>query len=207
MESDYLYKVVLIGEWGVGKTNILTRYTRGEFLLGSPGTIGVQFSSKTIEIEEKRVKVQVWDMAGQDKYRAITSSYYRGAHGALLVYDITRMDTFRRLDFWIKELKEYVNEDCVIILIGNKSDLVHLAEVKQQDGLNYSALHNLAFFETSALDSTNIQPAFNSLIQKIHSQKPQTSFPDSSPISTFGKQISLKITEKTEAEKKKKTCC
>jgi Ras-related protein Rab-11A len=206
METDYLYKIVLVGDWGVGKTNILSRYTWGEFMLGSPGTIGVQFSTKTIVIKDTPVKIQVWDTAGQDKYRAVTSAYYRGAHGAMIVYDITRLDTFKRLDIWLKELKDYVRDDCVVILIGNKADLAHLVEVKKEDGLAYSKTHNLAFFETSALTSSNIQEAFDQLIQQIHSLKSKTVHPDSESFaaSVSGKKISLN--EPTEPNKKKNCC-
>ena len=207
MESNYLYKVVLIGDWSVGKTNILSRYTRGEFLLGSPATIGVQFSTKCLDIDGCNVRVQIWDTAGQDRYRTITSSYYRGAKGALLVYDITRPETFYRLDVWIKELKEYVKESCVIILIGNKCDLRHMAEVKQEDALNYAKLHNMAFYETSALDATNIDVVFDNLVKQIHSSQPKMEYGEEEHHTGLvaGGRLSLESSEGSHP--KKKTCC
>jgi len=204
MDSKYLYKIVLIGDWGVGKTNILSQYTRGEFILGSTGTIGVQFSSKTLTINNEIVKVQVWDTAGQDKYRAITSNYYRGAHGALLVYDITRLDTFKRLDAWLKELKEYVKHECVIVLVGNKSDLTELAEVKTEDAIAYAKSLGIAFFETSALSASNISQTFDVAIQKIHLKNgTQVSLQETFNSSHLGR----KMTEEKKEVVKKRNCC
>ena len=202
-----MYKIVLVGDWGVGKTNILSRYTRGEFILGSPGTVGVQFSTKSLVIDGANIKVQVWDTAGQDKFRAITSAYYRGAHGALLIYDITRQETFKRLDSWIKELKEYMKESCSIILIGNKCDLEHLSEVKQEDAINYAKMHDFAFFVTSALNSTNIQDAFDSLITQIHANNSKSVRTEQETLTTSisGKRISLN--EPIQETSHKKSCC
>lgn len=204
MESSYLYKIVLIGDWGVGKTNILSQYTRGQFVLGSAGTIGVQFSSKTLTLEDTVVKVQVWDTAGQDKYRAITSNYYRGAHGALLVYDITRIDTFKRLDVWLKELREFVKNDCVVVLVGNKSDLVDMAEVKTELAVDYAKNLGIAFFETSALNASNIEQAFDAAIKKIHTQ-------GSIVLPKIEPNVSLvgtgKVLEEKKCTEKKKNCC
>ena len=207
MESNYLYKIVLVGDWGVGKTNILSRYTRGEFISGSLATIGVQFSTKCVNIEGCNVRVQIWDTAGQDKYRTVTSAYYRGAYGALLVYDITRLETFHRLDLWTKELKQYVKEDCVITLIGNKSDLHHMAQVKQEDALKYSKLHNMAFYETSALDATNIDIVFDSMVKEIHSLQPKMVFEEEElhTNSIIGNRLSLR--SNNDLPPKKKTCC
>ena len=204
MESSYLYKIVLIGDWGVGKTNILSQYTRGQFVLGSAGTIGVQFSSKTLTLEDTVVKVQVWDTAGQDKYRAITSNYYRGAHGALLVYDITRIDTFKRLDIWLKELREFVKSDCVMVLVGNKSDLSDMAEVKTELAVDYAKNLGIAFFETSALNASNIEQAFDAAIKKIHSQG-SINLPKLEPtVSVVG---AGKVLEEKKCTEKKKNCC
>lgn len=204
MDCKYLYKIVLIGDWGVGKTNILSQYTRGEFILGSTGTIGVQFSSKTLTINNEVVKVQVWDTAGQDKYRAITSNYYRGAHGALLVYDITRLDTFKRLDVWLKELREYVKHECVIVLVGNKSDLTELAEVKTEEALAYAKSLGIAFFETSALSASNIEQAFDEAIQKIHLKNGTE---ESIQVTFNSSHMGRKILDEQKTETKKKTCC
>merc|ERR1712072_773134 len=124
-EYDYLFKVVLIGESGVGKSNLLTRFTRDEFKKDSKSTIGVEFATQTIQVDKKTIKAQIWDTAGQERYRAITSAYYRGAVGALLVYDITKMSTFENVkETWLAELRQNAESSIIIMLVGNKKDLV-----------------------------------------------------------------------------------
>ena len=126
-EYDYLFKVVLIGDSGVGKSNLLSRFTRNEFSLDSKSTIGVEFATKSIQAEGKTIKAQIWDTAGQERYRAITSAYYRGAVGALLVYDLTKHGTFENVDRWLRELRDHAEANIVVMLVGNKSDLPHAA--------------------------------------------------------------------------------
>lgn len=128
-EYDYLFKIVLIGDFGVEKSNILSRFTRNEFCLGFKSTIGVEFATRTQQVEGKTNKAQIWDTAGQERYRAITSAYYRGAVGALLVYDITKRRTFENVQRWIQELRDHADSNIVIMLAGNKSDLNHLRGV------------------------------------------------------------------------------
>merc|ERR1719158_1486425 len=133
-EYDYLFKVVLIGDSGVGKSNLLTRFTRDEFKSDSKSTIGVEFATQTIQVDKKNIKAQIWDTAGQERYRAITSAYYRGAVGALLVYDITREVSFEDVkSIWLQELRTHADEKIVIMLVGNKSDLRHLRHVTTEE--------------------------------------------------------------------------
>lgn len=167
-EYDYLFKVVLIGDSGVGKSNLLSRFTKNEFNLESKTTIGVEFATKSIEWGNKIIKAQIWDTAGQERYRAITSAYYRGAVAALLVYDTTKLHTFQNIEKWLQELKDYADDNIVIMLVGNKTDLKHLREVKVDDAQKYAEEHDLAFIETSALDSTNVVDAFEQIIQIYH---------------------------------------
>ena len=127
---DFLFKLVLIGDSGVGKTNLLSRFSNNEFTLESRPTIGVEFATKTITVADKKIKTQIWDTAGQERFRAITHAYYKGATGALVVYDVTKSATFESVDKWLKELRENAEEDIVIILIGNKSDLKDQRTVK-----------------------------------------------------------------------------
>ncbi len=123
-QYDMLFKIVLVGDSGVGKTNLLTRFSKNEFSLESKTTIGVEFATKTITTEQGHViKAQIWDTAGQDRYRAIASSYYKGAAGALVVYDITKPNSFQNVEKWLKELRDHGAEDMILMLIGNKSDL------------------------------------------------------------------------------------
>lgn len=165
---DYLFKIVLIGDSGVGKSNLLSRYTKNEFHLGSKATIGVELAQKTIEVEEKNIRAQIWDTAGQERYRAITSAYYRGAMGAILVYDIAKVTSFQNLDKWITELKEHAEPDLSVIIIGNKSDLKHLRMVETKRGNQYAIDQDMLFMETSALDSTNVNEAFEELVKHVY---------------------------------------
>jgi len=154
----------LIGDSGVGKSNLLSRFTRNEFNLESKTTIGVEFATRSIIAENKLIKAQIWDTAGQERYRAITSAYYRGAVGALLIYDISKHLSFENVEKWLKELKDHAEPHIVIMLVGNKSDLRHLRAVKTEDAAAFAERNGLAFLETSALDSSNVEVAFQRII-------------------------------------------
>lgn len=167
-DYDFLYKVVLIGDSGVGKSNLLSRFTRNEFNLESKTTIGVEFATKSISVENKVVKAQIWDTAGQERYRAITSAYYRGAVGALLVYDICKKSSFENVDRWLNELRDHADSQIVVMLVGNKTDLKHLRAVQTEDAAFYAQRHNLAFIETSALDNSNVEQAFTKILTEIY---------------------------------------
>ncbi|XP_059922123.1 RAB11a, member RAS oncogene family, like [Gadus macrocephalus] len=181
-EYDYLFKVVLIGDSGVGKSNLLSRFTRNEFNLESKSTIGVEFATRSLQVEGKTVKAQIWDTAGQERYRAITSAYYRGAVGALLVYDIAKHLTYENTERWLKELRDHADNNIVIMLVGNKSDLRHLRAVPTDEAKAFSEKHGLSFLETSALDSSNVELAFQTILTAIYnmmSQRQITGRPDS----------------------------
>ena len=165
---DYLFKTVLIGDSGVGKSNLLSRFTRNEFYLESKSTIGVEFATRSIEVEGKTIKAQIWDTAGQERYRAITSAYYRGAVGALLVYDITKQVTFEHVETWLKELRDHADSNIVIMLVGNKSDLQHLRAVQVDAAKEYCEREKLSFIETSALEATNVETAFQQILTQIY---------------------------------------
>jgi len=169
-EYDFLYKVVLIGDSGVGKSNLLSRFTRNEFNLETKSTIGVEFATRSIQADGKTIKAQIWDTAGQERYRAITSAYYRGAVGALLVYDIAKNVTFKNVERWLAELRENAAGNIVIMLVGNKSDLRHLREVPTESAKEFSEKNNLLFIETSALDSSNVEQAFQNILTQIYHQ-------------------------------------
>ncbi|ERN20073.1 hypothetical protein AMTRI_Chr11g101370 [Amborella trichopoda] len=167
-EYDYLFKIVLIGDSGVGKSNLLSRFTRNEFCLESKSTIGVEFATRTLLVEGKTVKAQIWDTAGQERYRAITSAYYRGALGALLVYDVTKPQTFENASRWLKELRDHADSNIVVMLVGNKTDLRHLRGVATEDAQGFAEREGLSFLETSALESTNVERAFQSILGEIY---------------------------------------
>lgn len=166
-DPDYLLKIVLIGDSGVGKTNLLSRFTRDQFNPDSKSTIGVEFATKTMEVEGKTVKAQIWDTAGQERYRAITSAYYRGAIGALLLYDVTSSLTFQSLNRWLQELRENADSNIVVMLVGNKCDLAESRAVSTEEGTGMAKQENLLFIETSALNATNVQESFSQLITEI----------------------------------------
>ncbi|KAK4052193.1 Rab GTPase ypt31 [Microbotryomycetes sp. JL201] len=181
---DYLFKVVLIGDSGVGKSlfcigppstlllralaSVLSRFTRNEFNLESKSTIGVEFATRSISVDGKTIKAQIWDTAGQERYRAITSAYYRGAVGALLVYDIAKHATYVNVLRWLKELRDHADSNIVIMLVGNKSDLRHLRAVPTEEAKLFSQENGLSFIETSALDASNVENAFQTILTEIY---------------------------------------
>ncbi|CAK8530123.1 unnamed protein product [Lathyrus sativus] len=208
-EYDYLFKVVLIGDSGVGKSNLLSRFTRNEFCLESKSTIGVEFATRTLQVEGRTVKSQIWDTAGQERYRAITSAYYRGALGALLVYDVTKPTTFDNVTRWLKELRDHADANIVIMLIGNKTDLKHLRAVNTEDAQSYAEREGLSFIETSALEATNVEKAFQTILGEIYriiSKKSLSSSNDSAGGSNIkeGKTITIEGSENAGTNK---PCC
>ncbi|KAK3034158.1 hypothetical protein RJ639_034654, partial [Escallonia herrerae] len=167
--EEYLFKIVIIGDSAVGKSNLLSRYARNEFNLHSKATIGVEFQTRSIEIDGKEVKAQIWDTAGQERFRAVTSAYYRGAVGALIVYDITRRTTFESVKRWLEELNTHSDTTVAKILVGNKCDLENIRDISVEEGKNLAEVEGLFFMETSALDSTNVKKAFEIVIREIYS--------------------------------------
>jgi len=158
---------------GVGKSCLLLQFTDKRFQPVHDLTIGVEFGARMITLEESpetQVKLQIWDTAGQESFRSITRSYYRGAAGALLVYDITRRDTFQHLGRWLEEAKQHAHENMVILLIGNKNDLEHRRAVTTAEGQEFADQHGLLFLETSAKTAYNVESAFLKTADSIHSK-------------------------------------
>uniref|UniRef100_A0A1J3DPG8 Ras-related protein RABA4b n=1 Tax=Noccaea caerulescens TaxID=107243 RepID=A0A1J3DPG8_NOCCA len=207
---DYVFKVVLIGDSAVGKSQLLARFARDEFSMDSKATIGVEFQTRTLVIEEKSVKAQIWDTAGQERYRAVTSAYYRGAVGAMLVYDITKRETFDHIPRWLEELRAHADKNRVIILIGNKSDLEDQRAVPTEDAKEFAEKEGLFFLETSALNATNVENSFNTLMTQIFNtvnKKNLASEGDSNnPASLAGKKIVIPGPGQ-ELPAKTSTCC
>ncbi|WVZ17593.1 hypothetical protein V8G54_010575 [Vigna mungo] len=166
---DYVFKVVVIGDSAVGKTQILSRFAKNEFCLDSKSTIGVEFQTKTVTINAKLIKAQIWDTAGQERYRAVTSAYYRGALGAMLVYDITKRQSFDHVARWLEELRAHADSSIVIMLVGNKADLVEQRMVPTEDAVEFAEDQGLFFSETSALSGDNVESAFLKLLEEINS--------------------------------------
>lgn len=166
--EDYLFKIVLIGDSAVGKSNLLARFARDEFYPNSKSTIGVEFQTQKLNIDGKEIKAQIWDTAGQERFRAVTSAYYRGAVGALLVYDISRRQTFDSVGRWLNELHTYSDMNVITVLVGNKSDLKDAREVSAAEGKTLAESQGLFFMETSALDSSNVAAAFRTVVKEIY---------------------------------------
>lgn len=201
-DPDLLLKIVLIGESGVGKTNLLSRFSRDQFNPNSKSTIGVEFATKTFKVEDKNVKVQIWDTAGQERYRAITSAYYRGAVGAMLLYDITSSLTFSSLERWLKELRENSDPNIIVMLVGNKSDLTELRSISKEDGMNFAKGQNLLFIETSAKTSENVNKSFSTLIFHIVHRYANTGFEE-----TDKKDAAFPFSGISVIGEKAKSCC
>jgi len=210
---DFLYKVVVTGDSGVGKTNIITRFTSNEFHLESKATIGVEFGHAEISLADNaKIKVQIWDTAGQERFRAITRGYYRGAVGALIVYDITKAATFKNVEKWLQELHEHADADIIIMLVGNKTDLKQNREVSSEEAKRFAQKSNLLYIETSALDGENIKDSFHQTISEIYNKrKPKEqkgSDEDPSKMSSApAKGFVLKQQDETQKEAKKRGGC
>ena len=166
-EYEMMAKVILIGDSSVGKTNIMSKYLKNQFNENSKATVGVEFGSKLFNINGHNIKVQIWDTAGQEKYKAITGAYYKGSKGAFVVYDITRKETFDSVDKWINDLKMSGDPKLIIIIIGNKCDLEEKREILKEQGEEKANSFGCAFLETSALSGDNIEKGFEMMINDI----------------------------------------
>ncbi|KAG6498610.1 ras-related protein RABA5a-like [Zingiber officinale] len=196
--EDYLFKIVMIGDSAVGKSNLLARFARNEFYSNSKSTIGVEFQTQKMLIDEKEIKAQIWDTAGQERFKAVTSAYYRGAVGALLVYDISRRRTFENIGRWLNELHTHSDMNVVVILVGNKTDLKDAREVDTAEGKAIAEAEGLFFIETSALDSSNVTAAFETVVKEIYhilSRKVFQSLAQKREVSSLGSGKSVVLQE------------
>ncbi len=169
-EYDYLFKVLLIGDSGVGKSCLLLRFADDTYTESHISTIGVDFKIKTVELDNKVIKLQIWDTAGQERFRTITSSYYRGAHGIVVVYDVSNQDTFVNVKQWLHEIDRYAGDNVKILLVGNKNDLDSKREITYEQGKEYATSIGVEFIETSAKKSCNVDKAFFTMCSQIKTQ-------------------------------------
>ena len=168
VKEDYKFKIVIIGDSGVGKTNLIKRFITNTFSDNSKATVGVEFISKSYKINKKVFKIELWDTAGQERYKSITAVYYKGAKGALVVYDTTCKKTFENIDKWLAEIKDKTSDDIKLMLIGNKIDLKEFREVTNEEAMEKAQILGIPIMETSALDATNVKEAFNDLLKEIY---------------------------------------
>ena len=168
IREDYLFKIIVLGDCAVGKSNILSKYNKNIFNKSSKSTVGAELLTKVFKYEDKIIKVTIWDTAGQERFSSMITTYYKGAKGALLVYDITRRNTFNHIDNWLKELVAVNSNKMKITLIGNKNDLSLLRQVSKEEGKAKADKYGIKFYETSALDSSNIKNAIEDMIQDIY---------------------------------------
>ncbi|CAJ1397470.1 unnamed protein product [Effrenium voratum] len=181
-EDDYdcLCKVVLVGDVSVGKTHLLSRYMKDDLPKAPAATIGVEFATKTMKLSSGvNVKTQIWDTAGQERYRAITRAHYRRAAGAVLVYDVTRQETFRSCSLWVTEVREGAQPNAIIMLVGNKIDLVEQdpssRQVYHDVAAEFARQNGLMFMEASAVSGANVKRAFEDLLQEVYAKAPKES--------------------------------
>lgn len=169
VEYDFLFKIVLVGDSGVGKSSLISRFTTNEFSLESKPTIGVEFASRNIVTADgKVVKAQIWDTMGQDVYFSIATVYYRAALGGIIAYDVTNRASFDNIKRWLKQLRDHADPNIVIMLVGNKKDLRQQRQVSTDEAKEFCKQHRLFFIETSALADTNVKTAFETIVRQIH---------------------------------------
>jgi len=199
-EYDYVFKLVLIGDSGVGKSCLLLRFADDTYTESHISTIGVDFKIRTIQLDGKTIKLQIWDTAGQERFRTITSSYYRGAHGIIVVYDTTDSETFEHVKTWLHEIDRYASENVNKLLVGNKSDLTSKRQVETETAKEFADSVNIPFLETSAKNATNVEDAFLTMAGEIKKRMA------SAPSMSEGNKSKITVSGKTESVKSS-SCC
>ena len=203
---DYFMKIVLVGDSGVGKTNLVKRFIDGQVPENLTNTIAVDFFSKDLMIKNHSVKVQFWDTAGQEKYRAIANAYYKNAQGAIIVYEITNRETFENVSKWLQELNEFGEKGITVLLIGNKIDLKENRQVSFEEGQKIADAKGALFFETSAKtnEENSVTKAFDKLISDMLSKIDMEEKSQNSEILTLSQQENPKFGKNKSS---KNNCC
>lgn len=170
LSYDYLYKCLLIGDSGVGKSSIVLRFADDTYVDSYISTIGVDFKIKTITLNDKVIKLQIWDTAGQERFRTITTSYYRGAHIIFICYDITDINSYNNLHVWLNEIKKYATENTKLVICGTKLDLANKRVVTYNDAKQFCDNINIDYFESSSKNNLNISEIFTNSVTDIISK-------------------------------------
>ena len=204
-KEDYKVKLIIVGDSGVGKTNLISRFASDKFQSNSKATIGVEFIYKTLKINKEIFKVEIWDTAGQERYKSITSAYYKGAKGAIIVYDITSETSFNNIENWINEVKSKASNNIQIMIIGNKTDLYKERKISVEKGIEKAKTLNFHLFEASALDKTNVKEAFNYLLKEMYLDVKNISRNNSN--NNYGGNFGINGVVINTSTKQKKNCC
>ena len=210
VKEEYKFKVVVVGDSGVGKTNLIKRFINDTFNKDSKATVGVEFLSKTYLINQEVFKIEIWDTAGQERYKSITAAYYKGAKGAMIVYDVTNQSSFDNVDKWANEIKEKAARNINLMIVGNKTDLTDKIAVTSEMATEKAKALEIPVMETSALDSTNVKEAFYQLLREMYkSVKDMMKEYEQKQAGTPIEKDSNGVTLDTKDEKKEKKggCC
>ena len=169
IEQDYdeKIKLMVLGDSNVGKSSILTKYCKNQFLSKYITTIGIDFQIKYLNINNKRIKVQIWDTAGQERYRVVTKNYFNTSNGFIIIYDITDRRSFNNINNWMEQIESFIGKEVKCILFGNKNDLENKRDVQIEEGKELAKKYNCPFFETSAKEGNNIEEGFKEIIMEI----------------------------------------
>ena len=203
VKEDYKLKVVVVGDSGVGKTNLIKRFITNTFSENSKATVGVEFISKSYKINNQVFKIEIWDTAGQERYKSITAAYYKGAKGALIVYDTTQKTSYENINKWMVEIKDKASKDMKLMIIGNKTDLKDSRQVETNEALQKAKDLEAPLMETSAKDGSNVREAFYDLLKEMYREIRKKIEVVESQTKGGNDGIQLETNEKPE----KKGCC
>jgi len=205
--SESLFKILLLGDSGVGKSCIIIRYIENNFSTSLMNSIGVDFKLKNIEIDDKKIKLQIWDTAGQERFRTITTSYYKGAHAIIIVFDISDRESFNHIRNWMADIDKFAKEGVLRILVGNKCDLEASRKVKKEEAQELAKKYDIKYIETSAKDTTNIEDLFISTTKHLMSRQVNSpGFGKGKQNSAGGIDLMGGVSDKQENDKDK-FCC
>jgi small GTP-binding protein len=206
---DHIFKVLLLGDSSVGKTCFLLRFSDETFTENHISTIGLDYRLKMVSVNEAKIKLQIWDTAGQDRFRAITKNYYKGAHGIILLYDVTNINSFNNIKNWISQIKENSTEKVKICLVGNKCDMTGMRKIQYEDGEKLAQEHDLKFIESSAKNNINVEETFKYLIDEIYGYHAKDKNTEEKPRERRRSFLNLlQLTNFNSPTKgKKKACC